>query len=124
MSKFISLILSLIALVLFTSTNVLSHSETSPGKKAEVTVKPSDVLEKCVRIRPSETLHYSFKSSKPIMFNLHYHLVDNTIFHVKETATERKEVFKPIQGQSVYCMEWRNPLSVDVSLRYNYALDK
>ena len=50
--------------------------------------------------------------------------MDNTVFHVKEEVAEREEIFTPVKGQKVYCMEWRNSLTEDVSLNYEYALDK
>ncbi len=100
-----------------------AHSESGGAKKASVIIKDDDVLEKCVKVEPSRKLHYLFTASKPLNFNLHYHLVDETIFHVKEETTERNEIFTPVKGQKVYCMEWNNHNEDDVSLQYEYSID-
>jgi hypothetical protein len=93
-----------------------------PGQKVEkrVTIAPSDVIEKCLKLQPDQTLKYSFMSSKPLKFNLHYHLKEKTVFHIKEETSSRSEVFHPVKDQNVYCMEWKNPHSDGAELKYEY----
>lgn len=116
MLKLFSIILPLIFLM--SAPIVLAGS----GKKVEksVTIAPSDVEEKCLILQPDQTLKYSFTSAKPLEFNLHYHLKEKTVFHIKEETSSRSEEFRPVKGQNAYCMEWRNPHAENVELNYQY----
>ena len=91
-------------------------------KSGKIEIVPSDVLEKCLKMKPSQFLDYSFEASKPLAFNLHYHLLDKTVFHVREETSTRKEVFHPVKDQRVYCMEWKNSGSDPVALDYRYSV--
>ena len=101
---------------------VIAHGPAGQNKSDKVEIAPSDVLEKCLKMNPDQVLEYSFKASKPMAFNLHYHLIDETVFHVKEEAAERKEVFHPVKEQKVYCMEWKNSGEDTITLDYSYSV--
>jgi hypothetical protein len=118
----VSFILSLIIIFLAALAIVQAHSEKNTDKKSQINIKASDVYEKCIKIEPSQTLHYSFRSSKPLKFNLHYHLLDRTVFHINEETAGREEIFHPVKDQKVYCMELRNTNPETVNLDYGYTI--
>ena len=101
---------------------VIAHGPSGHKKSGKIEINPSDVLEKCLKLKPNQFLDYSFEASKPLAFNLHYHLLDSTVFHVKEETSEWKEVFYPIKDLKAYCMEWRNSGSDPVTLDYRYSV--
>jgi hypothetical protein len=100
----------------------VAYGSSKHEKTSVIKISPSDVYEKCLKLKPDQTLNYSFESSQPLAFNLHYHLLDKTVFHVKEETSKRKEVFHPVKKQSVYCMEWRNIDSEAVKIEYKYKI--
>ena len=115
--------ITMITLLLFIlSTAAIAHGQSGHKKNAKIEIEPSDVIEKCLKMNPDQVLDYSFEASKPLAFNLHYHLLDSTIFHVKEETQKRKEIFHPVKGQKVYCMEWRNSGPDSVTLHYKYSV--
>ena len=115
--------ITLIILILFIlPIAAIAHGPAEHNKSAKVEIVPDDVIEKCLKLKPDQFLDYSFEASKPLAFNLHYHLLDSTIFHVKEETQKRKEIFHPVKGQKVYCMEWRNSGPDSVTLDYIYSV--
>lgn len=116
--------IALLVLLLFIlPVSSIAHSPSEHEKSAKVDIVPADVLEKCLKMKPDQLLDYSFEASKPLAFNLHYHLLDKTIFHVKEETARRKEIFYPVKGQHVYCMEWKNTGLDTVILDYKYNIE-
>ena len=81
-----------------------------------------EVIEKCIIMKPQQVLHYEFNASAPLKFNLHYHLENKTVFHVKEITEKRNEIFHPVTEQTVYCLEWRNLTDQEVRLQYRYQI--
>ncbi len=115
--------ITMITLLLFIlSTAAIAHGQSGDKKNAKIEIEPSDGIEKCLKMNPDQVLDYSFEASKPLAFNLHYHLVGKTVFHVKKDLSERKEIFHPVKGQKVYCMEWKNPGPDSVTLDYRYSI--
>jgi len=115
--------IALITFLLFIlPTAAIAHGPSGQSKSETVEIVPSDVIEKCLKLEPDQVLDYSFEASRPLAFNLHYHLLDKTAFHVKEETSNRKEIFYPVKGQKVYCMEWRNSGSDVATLDYIYSI--
>ena len=100
----------------------IAHGPAEHNKSAIVEIVPDDVIEKCLKMKPDQVLDYSFEATGPLVFNLHYHLVGSTVFHVKEQTSKRKEIFHPVKDQNVYCMEWKNSGPETVKLDYRYSV--
>jgi len=80
-----------------------------------------DIYETCLKIRPNERLKYSFQSSAPLEFNIHYHIEpdDEVIYPVHEPLISyRSASFIPDITQ-IYCLMWenRNPTPVGLSFQ-------
>lgn len=115
--------IALIILLLFILPMAAIAQGPSGHKKSwKIEIDPSDVLEKCIKLKPDQFLDYFFTASRPLAFNLHYHLLDKTVFHVKEETSGRKEMFYPVKDQKVYCLAWRNSGSDSVTLDYRYSI--
>jgi hypothetical protein len=114
----------ILVIFLIFAASAVAYGASEHEKTSITKISPSDVYEKCLKLKPGQTLNYSFESSKPLAFNLHYHLLNETVFHVKENTAARKEVFHPVENQNVYCMEWRNRHSNIVTLGYGYTIIK
>ncbi|MGO9612531.1 MAG: hypothetical protein ACLPX5_05815 [Dissulfurispiraceae bacterium] len=89
-----------------------------------VTINPSRSHEECFELSPSEVLHYSFKASEPVNFNIHYHEEEKITFSVTQdniAVTEGK--FSPEKKQ-FYCLMWTNVHRASVSLSYTFSIGK
>lgn len=101
----------------------IAHGSEGHKKSAKVEIAADDVIEKCLKMKPDQVLDYSFEASNPLAFNLHYHLLDGTVFHIKEETAKRKEIFHPVKDQNVYCMAWKNSGQDTVTLDYRYSIE-
>ncbi len=113
----------LVLLLFIIPITAIAHGPSEYNKSDKIDIDSSDAIEKCVKIKSDQILEYSFEATKPLIFNLHYHLLDETVFHVKEETTKRKEVFHPVKGQKFYCMEWKNSGSEVTTLDYRYSVE-
>lgn len=87
-----------------------SPQQSSTGNGFDVALQPGEVHESCLKILKTETLKYSFQSSKKLDFNIHYHDDSNgDIFYpIQETRIASKAgTFLPEVSQT-YCMMWEN----------------
>lgn len=98
-------------------------SLAAADKKSE-TIKPSGIHEDCMELLPGQSLDYSFESSKPLNFNLHYH-EDHNVVHgiMKDSVSSDKGTFR-CEKKQYYCLMWSNPGSEQVSLSYFYSIKK
>lgn len=98
------------------------YAELNVKEKA-VIINPSGIHEDCLEVLPTQILDYSFEASKPVKFNIHYHLVEGTAYPVSiDKVSTRGGIFHPKKQQKYYCMEWKNPHSESVSLNYRFRV--
>ena len=67
---------------------------------------PLAVHEECVRLAPGDRVDYSFDSSEPVAFNIHYHEGKAVVMPVSREASRADAgVFAPALAQH-YCLRW------------------
>ncbi|MCK5427526.1 MAG: hypothetical protein KAJ34_07500 [Thermodesulfovibrionia bacterium] len=114
------------------SLNVKKTVETkidsTMKEKMEITIDPHRSYEECVELFPNQILDYSFKASKPVKFNIHYHSEEGIFYPIsKDNISDWKGVLHPEElqyysdEQEYFCLMWENPHSeyVSTSLKYN-----
>lgn len=108
------MILSSFVLLIFEGCATLN----SKGKVVKITIKPFQAYEKCLELLPNQILEYSFNSSEPLKFNVHYHAKKDDFYAVSENnITDWKGSFSPAEhkyyskNQKYYCLMWENPSS-------------
>lgn len=96
----------------------------SPDVKAgEVSteLKPRAIYEECMEVTEEQKLTYSYSSSQPLDFNIHYHVGNIIYFPLRKTSAELKDVYLPKVVQS-YCLMWKNNSDQDVELTGEYSV--
>ncbi len=93
-------------------------------KKAETSINPTQSFEDCIEMTKGNSMLYSFKSSAPLNFNIHFHEGEAISYPVerKNTSAEEGE-FLPDRKQ-YYCMMWTNIGSEAVKVEYSYNVKK
>ena len=92
--------------------------------QGSVYINPSRSHEECFQLSPSQVLHYSFNTSKPVNFNIHYHEADNITYAVSQDNIAATDgTFYP-EKEQFYCLMWTNSQSAPVSLSYKYSIEK
>lgn len=90
-----------------------------PTHAAErVSIGESEWVERCFDLGTGDSVRYSFQSSEPVNFDLHFHSGDTTRYPVKKDGvSEGRGVYTAREPQK-YCLSWANPdrSTVDVTL--------
>ncbi len=123
---FLSVILGCTAMK--TERKIIKKTE-SPTIHQRVSIKPSRIYEECVELLPSHSMEYSFKSSKPLTFNIHYHTEDEIVYPVLKKSVSEWRGTLNVEDQHYYdsdqeffCLMWENTHSVSVSVEFEYTI--
>lgn len=90
-----------------------------PVEAAErVSLGESEWVERCFDLGAGDTLHYSFRASDPVNFDLHFHSGDTTRYPVKKDGASDGRGAYAVREPQKYCLSWANPgrSTVDVTL--------
>jgi hypothetical protein len=97
----------------------------------EVVIEPNKMYEECVEAFPKHNIVYSFKSSKPLDFNVHYHGEEKIHYPVsKKLITEWNGTLKVeeldfyIEDQEFFCLMWENPHAEQVKVTFDCAVEE
>jgi len=121
MDRLPRIMLALFFMAIFTSGCASSNARKDAISE---TLKPAGIHEDCMELSPGQIIEYSFDSSKPLNFNIHYHEDGGMFFPLqKDNTTHEKGRFEPRKKQ-YYCLMWTNSQSEPVTLIYIYTMEK
>lgn len=80
------------------------------------TVAPGKFAEICGKLNKGQVIAWSFKSSQPTNFNIHYHEGKSAIFPIKLDATAAAENKLTVPVDQSYCWMWSNKTDKPVEL--------
>jgi hypothetical protein len=132
MLKYFQIMLLVSSVFLFIGVSVsVSSSETKETMidpnviKMEITIDPSRSYEECVEVLPAQIMEYSFKTSEPVNFNIHYHAEKGYFYPVKKNEVSTlKGILNPeelqyySEEQEHFCLMWKNPHNKSVNLTF------
>lgn len=100
-----------------------------PAGKAEpkpTIIKPGKFAETCMVVTAAQKLEYQFTASKPVDFNIHFHVGETVYYPVKRNKTTSEgDRFQPTKPREEYCLMWENKSpSTDVELTYTAKVVK
>jgi hypothetical protein len=88
-------------------------------------IKPGKFHEKCMAVTAAQKLEYQFTASKPVNFNIHFHVGDAVYYPVKRDKTMGEaDRFQPTKAKEDYCLMWENKTSEEVELKYSAKVVK
>ncbi|MBS1254213.1 MAG: hypothetical protein MAG581_00002 [Deltaproteobacteria bacterium] len=91
-------------------------------EKVAITLPPKRYFEKCLDIKGTQQLKYSFSSEDLVSFNLHYHDQGDKLFALKEdSVAELEHTFKP-EKRAYYCLMWGNSGKEKVKMQYQFSI--
>ena len=114
----------------FPVVGTLADTEAEPS---QTQIKPRRISEECVELQPHQRLVFSFRVSKPVHFNLHYHEGEEVFYPILEekiAAMDGEFVYHneeehPDEIPRYFCLMWKNLYRTHVTLEYEYSiLDK
>jgi len=81
-----------------------------------MTVAPGKFAEVCGKLSKDQVIAWSFKSSQPTTFNIHYHEGKAVFFPIKLDATSAAENKLTVPVDQSYCWMWSNKTDKPVEL--------
>jgi hypothetical protein len=120
--KHVKVLFCVLIITCFLIINPVISKSSSPGS---LSVQPGQSDEACMNLAPGQTFSYSFKSTKPLYFDIHYHdSMDYKFFPVKKDGIiEDSGSFDP-DTKTTYCMMWTNNQNGQVEINYDYSVIK
>ncbi|MDO8283060.1 MAG: hypothetical protein Q7U10_10645 [Thermodesulfovibrionia bacterium] len=118
-------------MIFFLAFLFIAVSCATTGKRSELEemVQPHRSYEACFELKKGEALEYSFTSSRPLDFNIHYHAIDGLHYPVNEkNIRSRKgtlvcdEQKYYTEDQEAFCMMWENHEDAFISLKLQYGI--
>ena len=101
----------------------VKEAKAEDGAKV-VKIAPLESHEDCAEMMRGDFLSYSFETSKPVDFNIHYHGESHITYAVsKGNISADSGKFNPEKRQ-FYCMMWTNKQSEPVTLTYKFSIGK
>lgn len=104
-------------------------TSTKAGSELEFMIQPYRSYEECFELKKGETLEYSYTSSRPLDFNIHYHAMDGLHYPVdeKNLRSHKGELVCSEQkfyteDQEAFCMMWENHEDAFISLQLKYGI--
>lgn len=100
------------------------HQET---KGNTVTIAGGDFFEACdmeKNWQPGSTLNYTFSSSKPVIFDIHYHAEHAKVYPVEPTLTDKLEGSFVVEGEAIHCGMWKNGNPEPVTVTFDMSVAK
>ncbi|MBD3307361.1 hypothetical protein GF339_13065 [candidate division KSB3 bacterium] len=101
-------------------------AQQSQEGEPQVRIQPSGIHEECLEIVPNQVVVYSFQTSRPVDFNIHYHRGEEVLYPVSEQNIASKDgefmLGQEIEGPQGTCLMWENPHNVYVNLNVEYTV--
>ncbi|HDZ61923.1 MAG TPA: hypothetical protein ENH40_02105 [Nitrospirae bacterium] len=101
----------------------------SVKKNVSTMIAPNKGYEECFELRPGQVLEYSFNTSKPVDYNIHYHAEDDVHYPVSEknvsTASGELKVEDLeyyTEEQEFFCLMWESNNNEYLSLECDYMI--
>ena len=98
-----------------------AHGDIS-GKSTDIAT--GDFFEACDKFTPGSTVNFSFTSSKPVLFDVHYHAKHAKMFAVEQTLTDKFEGSFVVESDAIHCCMWKNDNPKYVTLTYDMSVAK
>jgi hypothetical protein len=122
------------SIVLFTGVCYPDEEKTIRKYTEVVTIKPNRFHEKCLTLTKRQVFEYSFNSSGPVYFNIHYHgeygreyMIEKkeiSAFKGKLTEFQYKKAYKGFSKKANLCMLWRNNTEGPVEVSIDCTISK
>ena len=97
------------------------HAEKK-GKR--VTISTGDFFEACDNFPLGTTVEYSFTSTKPVLFNVHYHDKRTKVYPVKEHLADETSGSFVVDSKAIYCCSWENKNPKAIKMTYEMDVTK
>lgn len=100
-----------------------SNSTAATPQGTSLSLPSGKVEEKCLRLQPGQIIVYSFESSAPVHFNIHYHHEGTTYHPVWQKNAPAGQGRYRAELQRTFCAMWKNNSAEPISLKYQVYVE-
>jgi hypothetical protein len=93
-------------------------------KGHKITIATGDFFEACDTWTPGDKVSFNFTSSKPVMFNVHYHSKTSKIYPIKDVLVDEFAGSFVVQTEDIHCCMWKNDNPDFITLNYDMSIEK
>jgi hypothetical protein len=87
-----------------------------------IIIAPSSFYEACDKLTEGQKVKYSFTTTSPVHFNVHYHSrTEGIIYPVKEENISYSRGDMVAEVQAIYCCMWANRQTSPVTLTHEFV---
>ena len=124
MKKTIISIVIVAAAALFINGCAAKEDSAAHGdiKGKTIDIATGDFFEACDKFTPGSTVNFSFTSSKPVMFNVHFHEKHEKVYAVEQTLVDKLEGSFVVQSDAIHCCMWENKNPKYVTMTYDMSV--
>lgn len=123
----------IISLLIFAAAALLIHGCAAKEESAKhedmagntATITSGDFYESCdmeKRWKPGTTVNYTFSSSKPVVFEIHYHEKHAKVYPVQPTLADNIEGSFIVESDAIHCCMWKNENPDQVTVTFNMSV--
>lgn len=73
-----------------------------------LTLKGKAFDERCLKLAAGETIHYRFKATAPVDFNIHFHRGSEIVYPVKQAGMREADAAFRAPAAEDYCLMWEH----------------
>jgi len=101
------------------------ENEEQAGKQSKtVKIQTGDHHEFCDMWEPGDIVRFSFTSTKPVIFNVHYHTAYAKHYPIKDTLVDEFSGDFTVETKDVHCGMWQNKNDNFVKVTYEMEVTK
>jgi hypothetical protein len=124
MNTFSTIVLALFCLATLNNCAAKNEQPTQHvdvEQQEAIIIASSSFHEACDKLTAGQRIEYSFETSLPVDFNVHYHSkTAGIVYPVKEDNVTSSSGGLVADVQAIYCCMWSNRQSAPVSLTYEF----
>ena len=92
-------------------------------KGKTIDIATGDFFEACDKWAPGDKVSFTFTSSAPVMFNVHYHQKHAKMYAIEQTLVDTFEGSFIVQSDDIHCCMWKNDNPKFVTLTYDMSVE-
>jgi hypothetical protein len=98
-----------------------AHSDI---KGKTITIATGEFFEACDNWTPGDRINFMFTSSKPVLFNVHYHAKHKKEYAIKDVVVDDFSGSFIVQTDDIHCCLWKNDNPKFITLTYDMSVEK
>ena len=95
----------------------------APVKESGINqIKPAGIHEECFSAKSGQKIIYTYYSSLPVDFNVHYHAGEKIHYPIERRGATMDDGTYVADHEDIYCLMWTNNQTTTITVNYKYEI--